>query len=135
MAATTHAEMHAEHHLWHSDLSLWRDDIGIWQKELNLVIAELTRLGNVLRKHQAAIDVHTQTLDAHVRQLKEHEHALAAFEAGGPADNRLLLLTKKHKQESAQHAQQREAHEGIKKHQHTLMAQWLLLLQELSELV
>jgi len=133
--AETHAEMHAEHCQWGSDLSLWRDEIGIWQKEMNLVRAEMSRLVKVLHRHQAAIRAHAQALGAHAEQMKEHEYALADFEAGSPADNRLLLLTKKHRQEAAQHAEQREAYEGIKTHQHALMAQWAIMMKTLREMV
>ena len=132
--AETHAELHAEHCQWGSDLSLWRDDIGIWQKEMNLARgidpAEEgpgPAPGRDQRPRPGA--------QRHAEQMKEHEYALANVEGGGPADNRLLLLTKKHRQEAAQHAQQREAHEDIKKDQHTLMVQWALVVKALNELV
>jgi hypothetical protein len=70
---------------------------------------------------------------SHEGELREHEEALARYEQGGPGEERLIGMARHHNAEAARHARQRDAHERAKKHQHTVMARWSLLLRALGE--
>jgi chromosome segregation ATPase len=133
MTVGTHDDMHAEHALWREEVSLWKDEIDVWEKELKTAVADLKRLESALRAQQATLEVHWRAIAAHERHLAGHEHALAEFERGGPAKNDLLTTAKDHRHEIPRHAQQREAHERLKRGQRTLMAHWTLGLKALAE--
>jgi septal ring factor EnvC (AmiA/AmiB activator) len=107
---------------------------GWWrpEDELKTAVSDLKRLESALRAQQATLEAHRRAVAAHERHLAGHEHALAEFERGAAANNDLLTMAKDHRQEVPRHAQQREAHERLKRRQHTLMAHWSLLLKALA---
>jgi hypothetical protein len=145
MAADTHADMHTEHRRWGSDIGLWRDEIDVWEEELRNAGADLERLApalpghrlarlrNILRAHRAVLDTHRGVIDTHDSRVQKHEHVLATFEGGGPAGNHLLKMAKDHRCDAPRHARLRDAHEHLKRCQHTLLARWPLLLRALAE--
>ncbi len=132
MTAETHTAMHAEHGRWRDEVGLWKDEIDVWEDELKKAVADLKRLELALRAQQATLEAHWRGVAAHEGHLDGHEHALAEFERGGPGSNDLLTMAKDHRHEAPRHAQQREAHERVKRAQHTLMAHWSLLLKALA---
>jgi chromosome segregation ATPase len=132
MATATHAEMHAEHRNWSTEHAMWRDEIQLWREELQKARSELSSLEAILRDHEQALDAHLETISEHEAAEHEHEQALAAYRSES-ADEKLVRMAPIHESEAKRHRQQRDAHERVKKHQHTLMARWSLLLKALRE--
>jgi hypothetical protein len=132
MSGNVHAAMHAEHKQWANEAALWRDDVGVWLEEIRSALADLGRLEAILRQHEKALKSHAAAVRLHEQGQKRHEHLLAEHERGG-TEEQLVALSKAHLQEAARQAEQRGAHERVKKHQHTVMARWALLLRALGE--
>ena len=128
-----HAAMHSEHRHWGGDLAAWRDDIDLWQHEIEKALGDLEGLERALRGHAKALRDHAEQVRSHEEELREHEEALARYEQGGPGEERLIAMARHHQAEAARHARQRDAHERVKKHQHTVMDRWSLLLRALGE--
>jgi chromosome segregation ATPase len=131
--SSTHAAMHSDHRHWGCEIANWCDDVGVWRHEIEKALADLAGLERILRAHVGALRDHAEQIRSHEQDLTEHEEALARYEQGGPGEERLIGLALHHNAEAAHHDRQREAHERIKKHQHTVLARWSLLLRALSE--
>jgi hypothetical protein len=130
--ATAHLEMHSEHRQWLSDNALWRDEAVLWQNEIDNALKEMKKLEDALRDHRKELNNHLATISAEEKIVAEHECALADFEKGGPGDS-LVSMARTHKQTADNHSQQRQAHERLKKHHHTVIAYWSLLLKSLTQ--
>ena len=133
MAENTHLEMHQDHQHWLGDISMWRDDVGFWKMHAQKALGELTQLETALRQLVGSIQDHEARLDQHRDKINAHQHSVSEFEKTGAGDTiQLLTLAKAHKAESADHDQQRQTHERLKKENHTSMTQWNLLLNALA---
>ena len=130
---TSHALMHREHRQWLSEDNLWRDDIAIWQKELKTALTDLTQVEKALHAHEKALEVHAAAVRCYEQDAAAHEHLLAEYEQGGEGD-KLVALVQAHQKGADKHAQQRAAHERIKKHHHTVIARCNLLLKALASM-
>jgi hypothetical protein len=85
-----------------------------------------------LEEHDKALKAHAAAIRLHHQSLGKHEQALAEFEQGGTAEEPLTMAPE-HQKEDARHGQQRNAHERIKKHHHTMIAQLNLVQKALSQ--
>ncbi len=131
--SSSHAAMHSDHRHWGCEIAAWRDDVGLWQHEIDKALSDLAGLERTLRGHAEALRGHAEQIRSHEEELREHEEALARYEHGGPGEEKLIGMALYHNAEAALHDRQREAHERIKKHQHTVLARWSLLLRALGE--
>lgn len=132
MSISTNAEMHAEHRLWSSEHAMWRDDIELWRKEHQQVLADLTRLVQVLKTHDHALAAHLSDINTHQAAEQTHERALAGSSPGNATEN-LAEMAAKHQAEAYHHRQQREAHERIKKHHHSVIARCSMLFKAIPD--
>jgi hypothetical protein len=126
--------MHHEHRQWLSENDLWRCDIGSWQEELRRAVVGLKEIEAALKEHETALQTHAAAIRLREQELATHEHALAEYERG-EAGAELLGLARTHKAEAAKHAQQRDAHERIKRHHHEVIAKMSLLHKALAKAV
>ena len=132
MTEATLSTMHRDHTLWASEVSIWRDDLRDWQQELGKAQAELVQLEKPLQDHAHTLRVHGSALRLYEQEFLGHEHTLADIAKGG-GSNSLSQLEPQHRQEADHQAQQREAHEQLKRHHHIVMMHWRSLLQALRQ--
>jgi hypothetical protein len=128
----SHAEMHTDHQQWTIEEVLWVDEAHVWLKEMDAALAEMKKLEGVLGDERRALAAHAETVSSLRQKRASHETALADYERGGRGE-RLIAMASNHEREAGQHLQQRHAHERVKQHHHTLMAQWRLLFRALSK--
>jgi len=131
--ASAQLEMHDDHNHWLSDHSMWRDDLALWQGELDQAFEGLKQLEKALGSHREALQEHLKTIDIQEKGLRKHEHALADYQRGGLGAD-LKPMAEAHKQRAEKQKKHSAAHERLKKHHHTLMAHWSLLLRSLTEM-
>jgi hypothetical protein len=134
MTNSQHSDMHRDHQYWLSDAAMWRDDVALWKDEYRKALADLDKVEAALRWLVETMENHEKGIGRHVDKISTHEHAVSEFEKGGKGDTvDMLTLAKAHKDESADHTQQREAHERLKRAHHFAMAHWHTLLAELTK--
>lgn len=126
MATVTHATMHHDHRQWLSENDMWRCDIANWQQEFKKVAADLKQIEAALKEHEQALQVHAAAIRLREQELATHEHALVEYERGEPGAQ-LISLARSHEKEAGKHAQQRDAHERIKRHHHEVLTKVSLL--------
>jgi hypothetical protein len=131
MATVTHASMHQDHKRWISDNEMLRCDISAWQEQIKQAIADLKEIETALMEHQKALQTHAAAIRLRELELGTHEHALAEYERGETGAE-LIGLAKTHDKEAAKHAQQRDAHERIRRHHHNVIGQLSLLRKALA---
>jgi hypothetical protein len=112
---------------------MWRDDLVIWEREIEQALADSKQLEDALRAHRKALQDHLEATGAQEQTLYKHERALAEYERGGPGED-LLPMAKVHKENAEKHAKHAAAHERLKRHHHTVMAHWSLLLEALARM-
>ena len=132
MATADHLEMHFEHKQLLNEIALWQEQLTYWRKELREATAEIDRLKASLKCHDEALQKHAEHLECECTRLQEHEHALVEYERGGTGQE-LIALAQKHTNELARQLNRRAVHERIKRHHHSLMAQWRLLFDALTK--
>ena len=130
MSSETHIGMHREHVTWHKEDDFWRDDLAIWQSEIEHVIEDMPRMEMALREHAELLRKHAASIRLNEQRYATHEHTLVNYEQG-EAPQELIELARSHEEEAEQHVTLRWAHDDFKKRQHTLMANWRLLLRAL----
>ena len=131
MKVVNHAQMHEQHCEMRSEDDLWRLEIASWQRELENAMTGLKTPEAALKAHEKSLEIHAATIRAYEGDAAEHEHALAAFERGG-SGGELVDMARGHSEELACHESRRQVHERIKRHHHTTMAQWNLLLKAIG---
>ena len=107
---------------------MWRDDIELWLKECQHVLVDLGRVREALQSHELAINAHFAAVQKHETAEQTHEQLLAGSTPGSAREN-LAEMAAEHQVEASHHQLQREAHERIKKHHHTMIARCSLLLK------
>jgi hypothetical protein len=132
MATADHMEMHFEHKQLLNELALWQEQLGLWRQEFREALAEIDRLKISLKSHDEALQKHADDLDRECTRLQDHEHALADYERGGSGQE-LIALAKNHTKELSSQLNRRAVHERIKRHHHSVMAQWRLLFDALTK--
>jgi hypothetical protein len=111
---------------------MWRCDIAAWQQEFKTVKTDLAQVEAALKEHEQAMQVHAAAIRLRERDLAAHEHALAEYERG-ETGAQLIPLAHAHDQEGTKHAQQREAHERIKRNHHLVLAKVAQLRKSLAK--
>lgn len=132
MSVPIHMEMHCDHQHRLNEIGLWQEQLNHWRGELQESLRNMERLQTALTCHEQALQKHAQELDHDCTSLHEHEHALAEFERGETGMD-LVSLAQKHRDERSRQDERRAVHERIKKHHHSLMAQWHLLFGALTK--
>ena len=120
--------MHYDHALWANEVRAWRDDLRAWQDELSKAQAELIQLERPLQDHAHTLRRHGSTLRLYEQEFLGHEHALADIEKKGKSLGQL-----ERGQEADHQAQQREAHDQLKRHHQIVMVHWRSLLKALRQ--
>lgn len=132
MATADHLEMHFEHKQLMNEFALWQEQVNHWRQEFRGALAEIERLKSSLKSHDDALQKHAEELDRECTRLQGHEQALVDFERGGSGQE-LIALAQDHTKELSSQLNRRAVHERIKRHHHSLMAQWRLLFDALSK--
>ena len=129
MTYTTHnvSDMHAEHRLWASEHSMWCDDIELWYRQHESALTQLKKLEELIRQHGECLDCHAQEVQHLQHSAEGHEASMAAYRREGADAEGQQAMCANHLQQAERHAKQREAHEWIKKHHHTVMAHLTML--------
>lgn len=127
-AGSSHAQMHVDHTHWLRENKFWRDELRAWQTELASARVELTTLEKSLAEHEKTLETHAAAVRLYEQAVAEHEQALAGYEQG-EAGEKLVVLAREHQVEDDKQAELRQAHERLKKRQHTLMAHWSALFK------
>ncbi|MGB7347236.1 MAG: hypothetical protein WBD20_23640 [Pirellulaceae bacterium] len=121
------AQAHADHRYWQSDLDMWAEDVVYWKGEQADALQELQQIAAEIREHGKALDDHNEKIVTLGTGLHAHEKELAAFMQTGVEGGMHEEFGSYHDRHAADHAQQRQAHERIKKHHHRAMAQVAIL--------
>jgi chromosome segregation ATPase len=121
------AESHADHRHWHSDVECWKDDIENWRAEHSAAIVQLQQALEQINENRASLDQHADAVASLERGLEYHEKHLAASLQSGSETELDKILSDRHAMQAGLYQRQREAHERIKKHHHTAMAQVAIL--------
>ena len=129
------AQSHADHRHWQSDVACWQDDIQNWRTEHANALVQLQETLQRIKEHGECLENHAKSLMALEEGLEHHEKSLAASlkddaetVAGDP-------LNTQHTKQAELHQHQQDAHERIKKHHHTAMAQVAILKAALEAAV
>lgn len=132
MTVSIHTEMHCDHKHRVNEIALWQEQLNHWRGELKESLRDLEQLKTALVCHDQALQKHAEELDRECTRLGRHEHALAEYEGGG-AGEELVALAQAHRDELARQDERRSVHERIKRHHHSLMAQWHLLFGAITK--
>ncbi len=131
MTTSIHEELHHDHVIWKAEVSHWRDDIELWRKELEQAEGQLKDLEESLKAHREALTAHASAIHDRMLATEKHESAIVAYEAGETGEN-LPAMALAHQQETESQSLQRSAHKRIRRHHHSLMANWSLLLKAMD---
>ena len=131
MATSIHEELHHDHIVWKAEVAQWRDDVELWEHELNQAEAQMKDLEKALKAHREALFAHAAAVREREKVTNSHELALAAYEAGNTGEE-LPAMAVAHKREEKSQADQRSAHDRIRRHHHTVLANWSLLLKAIK---
>jgi hypothetical protein len=131
MTHSVHTEMHCEHKHLLNEIALSQEQLSHWRQEFREALGNVERLKNALTCHDEALQKHAEELDRECTRLQQHEHALVEYERGGTGAE-LVSMVQQHKDELARQSRARATHERIKKHHHSLMAQWRLLFDAMT---
>ncbi len=131
MSSSIHSNLHHDHVVWKSEVGQWRDDIELWEDELNKAVSQLQELEKTLKDHRNALSAHASAICEREQATNAHELAIAAWEAGETGEE-LPAMAVQHQTEADKQARQRSAHDRIRRHHHSVMANWSLLLKAMS---
>lgn len=128
------AQLHADHRHWKSELSMWRDDAELWKQEhvgavkaLKYSIELLGKVKIALAEHVAAFERIENSLDYHERNIAENLKGYRDADSGLEQS-----LIERHLKQEKELANQRKAHEHLKKRHHIAVAQITAMLNALS---
>lgn len=131
MGTNSRSTMHAEHVLWDFEHSTWSSEAEAWRREVGKAIAELQDIRAMLEDHEGALDAHLDAIAKHQQSEQEHKEALETDEILSGSSSCDDPMADVHSRESNRHRQQREAHERMKCHQHTIMTTWSIMMEAL----
>jgi hypothetical protein len=134
MSKNTVKTMHSDHVQWDSNLSLWKDELVLWQQELFRAVEDLKKVEVALQAHAGVLENYDATLKHREKAIQQHEAVLAGCEQGCVAKGREAgSRMEEHKEAKDRYPHQREEHETLKKHHHTLIARVNMLLKAIAE--
>lgn len=125
-----HVRMHVEHVSWMNSTAFWHDEAKVWQEELKKAISGLAKIEEMLRGHEKAMQTHAGSLRLYQQEFAALERALAGYERG--ADTAIESLAETHDKEEGDYRRLERIHEELKRRQHSLLAQCLLLVKGLG---
>ena len=131
MTTSIHEDLHHDHIIWKAEVSQWCDDIELWKTELEKAEAQLKDLEKALKAHREALAAHASSVQDRASATNQHDSAIAAWEAGETGET-LPAMALTHEQETKSQALQRSAHQRIRRHHHSMMANWSLLLKAMG---
>ena len=123
----TFSDMQSDHRQWDYIHSTWRADVDRWQREHESALSQLAKLEEMIRQHGEALESHSQAIARHQQHLRDHNRAMSEYQHQGAGEPMQKAMASKHRELSGQQKTQHEAHERIKKHHHTVMANLALL--------
>lgn len=126
-----HADMHREHQQWNSEQVCWRNDLRSWQHELLSAKENLKQIELALKDHETTLQKHGAAIRLSEQEMDAHEHLLADYERGGEGIE-LPAMVAKHQQQSQIHADQRAAHEALKRQHHDVLTRLRRVLEAFS---
>ncbi len=118
MKEKLHMDIHQDHRTWKSDLEMWTLDIRMWEEELKALNNSLVYIGQAVREHEEGLESHKLKLLEHKALINKHETDITYLPEGSRLDVELDVL---HDKETANHANQAEVHERLKKFHHKIM--------------
>ncbi len=124
---TIAAHAQTDHHQWDFEHTHWRADIENWQREHESSLLELTKLQEFIRRHGEALASHAAALEQHDQRLRDHHRAMSELETRGGGEPMQATLAEEHRDCADRQQIQRQAHERIAKHHHTVMAHLKML--------
>jgi len=133
MGHAINADMRADHRLWTAEHDTWREDVAAWRADVRQVMSSLEDVRCMLQEHESALNTRTQTIDSHEQSEREHEMALETGDLLTVPSSSQDPLAGKHHEETKAHLVQRDAHERMKRHHNTFIAQWRAFLGALRE--
>lgn len=131
MAPSIHEELHHSHVIWKAELGLWHDEVALWKKEIADAELHLRDLERALKVHREALEAHSLSVHNRTLHTNQHESAIAAYEAGETGED-LPAMAVAHDREAKSQDLQRKAHERVRRHHHSVMANWSLLLKAIA---
>ena len=132
MTESLHIDMHRDHMLWKAETVQWRDDLEFWKNELTRAETQLKDLQKALNVHRDALSAHAASIMKREQEANAHEYAIASYEMGGTGEE-LPAMAVKHNDEEQEQAKQRSAHDRIRRHHHTIIANYSLLLKAIQQ--
>lgn len=130
MASSIQAYLHHDHIIWKSEVNQWSNDVELWNNELEKVEAQLNDLEFALKAHREALSAHGSAIQAREQAMNSHDTAIVSLDSGETGE---VLPPIGHQRESERQAQQRSAHDRIRRHHHTVIANWSLLLKAIEQ--
>ncbi|WP_182868156.1 hypothetical protein [Stieleria mannarensis] len=129
---STFATMRADHRHWDHDHTNWLQDIAQWQQEHQQAVAQLKQMEELIRMHGEAVQNHAEVIEQHQCVERKHDQAMFGYVTGASNEHDEEAFAEEHARRARQHETQSQAHERIKKHHHTVMAQLSLLKQAME---
>lgn len=124
---TSFSNMHTDHQQWQKEHQTWRNEIDHWRKGHTAVLSVLAELQDAIRRHEEALANHVQEIEQIALGLDEHEQSMHAYECQGTGLEQQEPMTKSHQLQEDRQIYQRNVHERIKRHHHTVMTQLAML--------
>jgi hypothetical protein len=131
MTNINNLQMHQEHQTWKSDDDMWRDDVRVWEEEVQAAQKDIARVQAALAEHLRILQKHAAAIRLYEGNCDRHEHAIVNCERGSAAAQS-EAMKEAHPCEADKHEDLRAAHERIKRHHHTRLAHWNLLVKALE---
>lgn len=131
MTTSIHEDLHHDHIIWKAEIRQWHDDVELWANELTQAEAQLKDLEQALKAHREALSAHASATRDREQATNKHESAIAAYEAGETGEA-LPAMAVAHEREAESQGLQRNAHERIRRHHLSIIANWRLLLKAID---
>lgn len=114
--------MRADHQTWLAAHAQWRRDVERWQAEHLAAVTRLAELQNMVRGHGECLEEHARAFRQAEEATTAHEREIAEF-MSGTGDKPQDVAANRHQEQEGVFSRQQDAHERIKKHHQTVMAQ------------
>ena len=124
---TTFSEMHTDHQRWQDEHQSWRDEMDHWRQGHESALEVLAELREAIRRHEDALDHHACEIEQIELGLNEHEQSMHNYECQGTGLEQQASMTKHHQQQEDRQLYQRNVHERLKQHHHSVMTQLAML--------
>ena len=130
--AMTTETMHADHRHWQRAISMWHDDITQWNAQQQLALEKLEKAAVAIKAHAQSLAEHREAIADIACGVEFHEKNLAGELRDHCAADLDEALAERHSRHAEEMERQRLAHERLKHHHHTVMAQIALLSKAIN---